>query len=79
MSLILSFLQEQVIEKEKTHDALCRTIEHEREVIEVCSQSAPEIIETFKKKFAHYQKEKTDPSLWSKIQIIAARKSGTQT
>lgn len=79
MSLTFSFLQEKAIEKSQAHDTLCTTIEHEREIIESCTENAPEIIETFKKKFAHYQKEKTDPSLWSKIQMIAARKSGTQT
>ncbi len=79
MSLTFSFLQEQVIEKSKAHDTLCTTIEHEREVIEACTENAPAVIEAFKKKFAHYQKEKTNPSLWSKIQIIAARKWGSQT
>lgn len=79
MSLTLSFLRENVIEKCDTHDQKSALIQSEREIIKTCSKKAPEIIQNFKKKFACYQKDKTNPSSWKKIQIAAAHKWKGQT
>jgi hypothetical protein len=79
MSLTLSFLHGQTTEKSHAHEARCATIQNNLDVIDTCNKNAPAVIEAFKKKFARYQKDATNPSPWKKIQIAAAKKWNGQT